>query len=197
MAYTTVANLKNYLGVSAGTDDALLQNLIERAQKTIDSYCGRTFEASADTTRKYCVGVDTQDDMLYLDEDLCQIGTGGSIITDADGTSPVTLTVTEYVTRPRNRAPYHAIELLDSSTHDWTYTTNPQNGITVTGRWAWSVTAPDDIVHACTRLAGYFYKQKDAGVFDTTAIPDAGIIQVPQGLPQDVKILLSNYRKNF
>lgn len=194
MAYTSAANLKSYLGVTAVTDDALLTQLISRAQGAIDNYCGRTFEASVDTTHKFTVNVDTDDDMLFLDDDLCQIT---SIITDADASIPVTLTTTEYVTHPRNRTPYHAIELLESCEHDWTYTTNPQNGVTVTGRWAWSVTAPDDISHACIRLAAYFYKQKDAGVYDTTAIPDAGVIQVPQGIPQDVKIILSNYRRMF
>ena len=197
MAYTTVANLRTYLNVDSATDDTLLASLIARAQKAIDSYCGHTFEAAADSTRYYTVGIDTDGDTLYLDEDLCQIGTSGSIITDADATSPVTLTVSEYIFHPRNRTPYHAIELLDTSSNDWTYTNDPHKGISVTGRFAWSVTAPDDIVHACTRLAAYFYKQKDAGVFDTTAIPDAGIIQVPQGIPQDVKIILNNYRKNF
>ncbi len=197
MAYTNVANVKTYAGIKTAEDDDLLHALIDRAQKAIDSYCGRTFEAAADSTRKFTVGIDTDDDMLFFDEDLAQIGTSGSIITDADSASPVTLTISEYIFHPRNRTPYHAVELLDSSSNSWTYTTNPQNGITVTGRWAWSVTAPDDIVHACTRLAAYYFRQKDASVFDVTAIPEAGVIQVPQGMPADVKLILNNYRKNF
>jgi hypothetical protein len=44
-------------------------------------------------------------------------------------------------------------------------------------------------------LAGYYYRQKDAGVFDTTAIPDMGVIQVPQGIPRDVQLILNPYRK--
>ena len=195
MAYTTVANLKSYLGVTGTTDDALLGYLVNRAQQAIDSYCGRTFESSADATHKFTVGVDTDDNILYLDDDLCQIT---SIITNADASSPVTLSsTTDYFTHPRNRTPYHAIELFDSSTNSWTYTTNSQNGVTVAGRWAWSLTAPDDVAHACTRLAGYFYRQKDAGVFDVTAIPDAGVIQVPQGIPKDVQLILDKYKKNF
>lgn len=194
MAYTTTANIKNYLGITGAADDILLASLIARAEQTIDSYCGRTFEAGADDTREFTVGEDTEGDTLYLDEDLCAITT---VKTDADATTPITLATSEYVTIPRNRTPYHAIKILSSSTNTWTYTTNPENGVTITGRWAWSTTAPDDIVHACTRLAGYFYRQKDAGVFDITAIPDAGVIQVPQGIPRDVKIILDKYIKNF
>lgn len=190
MAYTTAALLKTYLGVSGSGDDTLLTALIARAQSAIDHYTGRTFEASSDTTRYYSVGEDTKGDTLYLDADLCSIT---SIITDADSTSPVTLAITEYITLPRNITPYHAIRILGSSSNSWTYTDNHEKGVSVTGKFAYSTSAPDDIVHATIRLSGYYYKQKDAGVFDTTAIPDAGIIQVPQGIPRDVQLILAPY----
>ena len=192
MAYTSNVELKNYLDISGTGDDPLFDLLIESAQAVIDRYTGRTFEASADATRYFTVGVDTDGNMLYLDEDLAEITT---IKTDADATSPVTLTTTEYITHPRNITPYHAIQLLSSSDNSWTYSDDPENGIEVTGKWAWSTSAPDDIAQACIRLAAYFYRQKDAGVFDTTAIPDAGIIQIPQGIPRDVQLILNPYRR--
>lgn len=194
MAYATIASLKLYLGVGASGDDVLFTSLIARAQAGIDRFTGRTFEASADSTRKFTVGVDTVKSKLYLDEDLAAITT---ITTNADNASPDTLATSDYITHPRNRTPYYAIEIITSSTYNWTYTTDPENGITVAGKWAWSTSAPDDIVHACIRLAGYYYRQKDAGVFDTTAIPDAGIIQVPQGIPRDVQLILNPYKKGF
>lgn len=193
MAYTTAALVKTYADVTGSGDDTLITALIARAQSTIDHYTGRTFEASADTTRKFTVGVDTEGRMLYLDEDLCSITT---IKTNADnGSGGTTIASTEYVTHPRNRTPYHAIDLLSSSSNSWTYTTDAENGITIAGKWAYSTSAPDDIVHACIRLATYFYRQKDSGVMDTTAIPDAGIIQVPQGIPRDVQLILNPYRR--
>jgi hypothetical protein len=192
MAYATVADLREYGGIDGTADDYLLEALITRAQKAIDTYIQRIFEASADTTRKFTVGVDTDGLMLYLDEDLASITT---VTTDADNASPTTLTSTEYITHPRNITPYYALEILSSSSNSWTYTTDPENGITVKGRWAYSTTAPDDIIHACIRLVSYYYAQKDASVFDVTAIPDAGIIQTPQGIPADVKMILNPYRK--
>ena len=194
MAYASAPSLKAYLGIDGTGDDVLLTDLISRAQAAIDRYTGRTFEASADSTRKFTVGVDTDGQKLYLDEDLASITT---ITTNADNASPDTLTTSDYITHPRNRTPYYAIEILTSSDYDWDYTDDAENGITVAGKWAWSETAPDDIVHACLRLAGYYYRQKDAGVFDTTAIPDAGIIQVPQGIPRDVQLILNPYKKGF
>lgn len=191
MAYTTAAYLRQYLGVESEAEDVLLSDLIARAQSAIDHYCGRTFESSTDTTRNFEVGKDTDGDTLYLDRDLCSITT---VKTDADATSPVTLTAnTDYITHPRTDTPYYAIQLLGSSSYSWTYTSNPEMGVTVTGKWAYSTSAPNDIVHATIRLAAYFYKQKDAGVYDTTAIPDAGVIQVPQGIPRDVQLILAPY----
>lgn len=192
MAYTSVAQVKLYLDISETDDDQLLGDLIDYAQKAIDGYTGRSFEASADSTRYFTVGVDTEGRMLYLDEDLADIT---SVITDADATSPTTLATTDYITHPRNRTPYHAIEILGSSNNSWEYTDDPEGGISVTGKWAWSETAPNDIIHACNRLTAYYYRQKDAGVFDTTAIPDAGIIQIPQGIPRDVQLILNPYRR--
>ena len=192
MAYCTNTLVKTYLAISGSGDDALLTSLIARAQAAIDRHCGRTFEAAADTTRKFTVGDDTDQEMLYLDEDLCAITT---VTTDADGDADVLTVNTDYVTVPRNTTPYYALKILGDSSYSWTYTTNPENGITVLGRWAWSTAPPDDIVHACVRLAAYYYQQKDAQVFDTIAVPDAGVITIPAGIPADVKLILMPFRK--
>jgi len=192
MAYCTNTLVKTYLAISGSGDDALLTSLIARAQAAIDRHCGRTFEAAADTTRKFTVGDDTDQEMLYLDEDLCAITT---VTTDADGDADVLTVNTDYVTVPRNTTPYYALKILSSSDYYWTYTTEPENGITVLGRWAWSTAPPDDIVHACVRLAAYYYQQKDAQVFDTIAVPDAGVITIPAGIPADVKLILMPFRK--
>ncbi len=64
--YSSVRDLKIYLGITVDADDTLLTALIKRAQGIIDNHCKRTFEASADTTR-------------YLD---CPTGQGGRLLTD-------------------------------------------------------------------------------------------------------------------
>ena len=192
MVYCTKELVKTYLSISGAGDDDFLTALIARAQSAIDRHTGRTFEAAADTTRKFTVGEDTDEGVLYLDEDLCAITT---ITTDADGDADTLTANTDYVTVPRNTTPYYAIQIMGTSDYSWTYTTDPENGITILGRWAWSTAAPDDIVHACIRLAAYYYQQKDAQVFDTVAIPDAGVITIPAGIPADVKLVLAPYRK--
>jgi len=184
--YCTVTDVKTYQGISAAEDDTLISNLIRRAQARIDAYCVRTFEASTNTSKKFDAVSDIDGLTLYLDADLCEIDT----ITNGDG-----ITVTDYVTEPRRYTPYYAITLKASSGIVWDYTDDPEDAITVSGKWAYSEEAPDDIQHACIRLVSYYYKQKDAQVFDVTAIPGSGEIVIPKGLPADVKQILDNYRK--
>lgn len=192
MAYTTAADVKTYLAITGVGDDALITLLIARAQAAIDTLLGRTFEASSDSTRKYSPVTDVDRDTLYLDGDLCQITT---VKTNADNPAgATTIPSTAYITAPRYRTPYYAIRIVDTD-YSWEYYDIPENGIEITGRWAWSVTAPADIVQACTRLAAYFYRQRDAQVFDVTAQPELGQMVIPQGIPADVRALLAPYAR--
>lgn len=187
MAYTDVEALKAYLGIDGSEDDALLDSLIGRAQAAIETYCGRKFEASASTTKYYDV---TGSRTLFLDDDLLTLTT----LTNGDDEE---IASTEYQLLPLNETPKYAIRLKQGSTYNWESDSegNTEGVIEVTGTWGWSTAAPNDIIHATVRLAGYFYKQKDAQVFDTEAIPDAGVIMVPKGIPVDVRIILDRYRE--
>lgn len=194
-AVVSLAQLKAYLGITEATDDDLLTALLARADQAVETYCSRKFTWTGDaTTRYFTVGKDTVGRVLYFDEDCCAIS---SIITDADNADGGdTLTAnTDYITLPRNITPYHAVKLLGSSDYSWTYSDDPEMGIEVTGKWSYSETPDYDIAQATIRLAGYYYKLKDAQVFDTTVVPDAGIMMIPKGIPADVKMLLDPYRK--
>ena len=191
MGYISRAELKSYKNISIGGDDALLDALILAAQNMVEDYTGRVFAASADETRYLDVARMAEGDTLYLDKDLCAITT---VTNNADGTAEV-LTTAHYTTLPRNETPYYAIKLLTSTGKYWRYTSNSENGITIVGKWAYSTTPPSVIKQACTRLAAYFYQQRDAQVFDVTADLESGQLIIPKGLPQDVKIMLDHYRR--
>ena len=188
MAYVTVADVKRYLGISEDSDDDLLYELIAAAQKAIDLYCRRTFEASADSTRYFDYSpqcVDGYD--LWLDEDLCAITT----VTNGDSEAVAS---DEYTTLPKNDSPYYAIRILSDSGVYWTYSDEWMDAITIVGRWAYSTTAPDDIKQACKRLAAFYYRQKDAPLSDVTAIEAGTVISTP-GIPTDVRMILRTYVK--
>jgi len=168
-------------------DDDLLEDLLTRAQARVDQETRRTFEAAADGTRYFDAVDDVDGRVLFLDEDLCSI----TSITN-NGTA---LTSADYVTEPRNETPYWGIRLRKSSSQSWTFSSTPEDAIEVTGKWAYSESAPDDIVHWTLRLAGYYYKQRDAQVYDVTASPEMGQITIPQGMPRDVREGLKRYKK--
>jgi len=189
MAYCTTAQVKTYLNITVSTDDTLLTDLIARAQQTIDTCCLRTFEAAADSARAFDAVRDVRGRTLYLDADLCAI----TSITNGDGTA---LAVTDYVTEPRNRTPYHAITLRSDSDEEWVYDSQHESAITVTGRWAYSVSAPNDIVWACIRLVAWLYQQRDTGAdVDRVMLSNDGLLLLPQQMPRDVLALLTPYRR--
>jgi len=189
MAYTTLADVKSYLGIPTATtaDDTLITALIGRAQAIIDRYCDRTFEASADTTRYFTVGVDTDGGTVYLDNDLAAI----TSVTNGDGT---TVLATQYVTLG---TPFDAIKLLGSAGLFWTLTDDgdAENAIAIVGKWAYSTTAPADVVAACVRLSAYLYRQKDnAGDLDRAVIAGNTTI-LPAEIPADIRLILRPLRK--
>lgn len=195
MAYTSLASVKDYLGITTTGNDDLLTTLIAAAQAAIDRHTGRTFEASADSTKYFDAEYDTSESYTRLDWtpyglDLCAI----TSVVNGDGT---TITSTKYVTEPRHYTPYFAIKLKVSSGLYFTYDSDDDNedAIAITGKWAYSTTAPAEVAQACLRWAAYLYRQKDSGTMDVVAVPGAGIIEVPQGIPKDVTMLLKPYRR--
>lgn len=188
MAYTDAQEIREYQDIQSGSDDGLLATLAEAAQQAIDNYCRRTFEASADSTRYFDYSPEyVEGYKLHLDADLASITT----VTNGDS---VVVAASEYTTLPRNETPYYAIRLLSDSGVYWTYDDEWMDAISVTGRWAYSTTAPDDIAQACTQLAAFLYRQRDRPDFDVTAI-EAGVVIKASGMPANVRKMLAPYVK--
>lgn len=188
MSYTTVSAIKTYLGISTGTDDGLLSNLLVSAQTIIDAYTRRTFAGTAQTTRYFDAYADVDKRTLWLDEDLCIIGT----VTNGDGAS---IGTADYTTEPRNNTPYNRIVLKGNSTAAWTYNETPENAIAVTGAWHYSTVAPADIEHAATRLVAWMYAQKDNHADQDRAFIVGNTTVLPTAMPTDVVVLLEPYKK--
>jgi hypothetical protein len=190
MAYTTNTAVKAYANITGTGDDTLLTTLIARAQKQIDMYCGRTFEAS-DTIRYFNALTQTHENrrILYLDTDLAATPT---TITNGDGA----VIATGYTVRDKNTPPYYAIELLPSSGNVWTYTDDPEDAIAITGKWAYSASAPDDIVQACIELTVWMYRRRDTFVdFERPQMSPDGMVFVPTSMPKGVMATLNIYRR--
>lgn len=187
MTYCSLAQLKAYVGATDSDDDALLTDCITRAEAVIDRATKRTFEASADSTRTFDAQQDVAGRTLYLDADLCAI----TSITNGDGAA---ITALQVVSEPRNHAPYYALTLKASTGLAWTYETDPEDAISVIGRWAYSTTPPADIEQACVRLAAWLYRQKDSSSdLDRPMVSMDGATLLPAQIPADVQRMLQPY----
>jgi len=191
MSYCSLSDVKAYLSIdNANTDDdALLTSLIARAQAVIETYTGHVFEASTATTKYFDAVADVHKRFLYFNNLVCVDITS---VVNGDG---VTIASNKYTTEPRNDSPYYGIALLGSSGFSWTYTDDPENAIAITAKWAWSASPPNDIVHACIRVASWLYYQKDNAIdIDKPLLVSSGML-LPPGFPADIREMLEAYRR--
>ncbi len=195
MAYATAADLRAYIGATATTDDTQLGNAVTRAQTEIERQTHRVFEAAADTTRYYTplyrreVLGDLEDDgrTLWLGADLCAI----TSITNGNGTA---IALSDVVTIDINVKPWYAIRLKDSANIEWTFTGTPEYSISVVGRFAYSTTAPADIVSATLMLGAYLYRRREGGPdTDRNIISADGVLMAPARFPTDVSTIIKKY----
>lgn len=194
MAYASLADLKAYVNVDStnANDDALLTRFLAAAEAAVDAYTGRHFEATADTTRRFHAVEDVWGRDLVLDADLCAI----TSITNGDG---VAVAAASYTTLPANSAPYYALRLKGSSGVAWTWADDPEDAITVVGRWAYSTSAPADVMQATLRMAAFLYRQRDNSdaLAERPMMSTDGVLLLPSRLPIDVQELLAHYRKRL
>jgi len=194
MAYTTASELKTYAGITEVVHDTLLASLIARAQATIDAYVGFSFEAAADSTRYFDAasvraGGHVDGRLLTFDTWCCSI----TSVTNGDGD---TVAATYYVTEPRNGSRYYGIKLLASSGLSWESQSDgdAEKAITVVGKFAWSTTAPADIVHATLRLSLWYYRQRDSSTDLDRPMLAEGVTILPSMIPADVMRILDQYK---
>ncbi len=185
MAYATLAQAKTELGISGTGDDTILQEKLDAATIVIERETGWVFEAA--TLTRYFDSEAVEGYVLWVGGDLVSVTT----LTNGDDDSTEIVTA-DYRLLPRNEGPpYYGIKMLVDTTTTWEFDIDGE--VSVLGTWGYSASPPDDIVQACVRLAGYYYRVKDAQTYDVTAIPGAGVITIPKGIPADVKLILDRY----
>lgn len=184
MTYATITELRQYLDISSTSDDALLTALLARATALIDRHTGITFQAPADTVR-YVAPHYAHNETLWLPPRWMLAQPATTVVTPA-GASVPPAALRYYPPEP----PYVALRIIDTS-YSWRDGTED---IVITGRWAWSVSPPADIVHATIRLAAWLYRQRSAsGEGDRPTVADGGLVVLPMRLPRDIEQVLAPY----
>lgn len=187
MAYTTIADVKVYLGVGIddSADDSLIGLLVTVAQQAIDLFYGRSFEYGTATARRFHGINDVRDNRLWLDRDLCSI----TSIVNGNGE---TISAGQYTTVPLNETPYYAIQLKRSSGVNWEWEDDPEGAITVTGKWSYSVSAPVHVAQLCRWLVSMMFKGKDdvLQTGDSNLVGEAESI-LTGNLTPEIRLLMS------
>lgn len=128
-SYCSLTDVKSYLAITTSTDDVLLQLMLDAATARIDAFCSRTFQAASNTTRYFDTTRDLRDGEIELDADLSHLSSVSN--------GGVDLPVSYIYHDPRNSTPWYLLGIRSSYSEAWTYATDVQDAIGVTGRWAY------------------------------------------------------------
>lgn len=199
MAYTTRALIKTRLAIGSTTEhDTAIDNWISAATSWINNETGRVFEAATDT--KYFTPL-TQANGGNLSEDYRTLWVSPfnlvtiTTLTNGDST---TVASSKYVLLPANNAPYYGIRLKSDAAISWTYSTAPENAISIAGTWGWSAAVPAVITEATEQVVVYWYQNQKAGgnAGQATVSGDGTYLPAPR-LPKDLSDLLCAYRRKL
>lgn len=161
-SYTTKQQVENYLQIDISTDlDTQVDSWIGMAEKYINTYTDRSFEASTET-KKYAGG----DDSIWVD-DLLSVNNVWMVENDATGDAGTTeLSTTDYYLKQgdnANKTPYNKIEISENGNYN--YFESGQLNIWINGSWGFSTVVPEDIKMVATKLVASIVKSgKDGNI---------------------------------
>ena len=191
MAYTTIALVKDFLGIPSSTSsaDPPLTAAVNAAQDLVDGYTNNTFENTTEA-RNF-----RADDPYVLLVDPFNTVTGLVVKTDTadDGTYDTTLTVTtDFVVQPFNQAPFTSILNVSG---DWPRYDSGRPAVQVTASYGDrnSNGVPYAVQQAALILAARLYQRKASPLGIMTGFADYGIARISKQDP-DVAALLQQYK---
>lgn len=186
--YASLQEYKDYQRITSTdvVDDSFIESALEAASRWIDRESGTRFYTETET-RHY----DTPTaNLIMLDANFTAI----TSVTNGDGTS---VAASNFVTLPANSVPLYGIELKTASGIKWLETNgSPQQAITVVGSVGYSALPPKDIYFACLEIAKSLYSRRFGENMSTkTVITPAGVVQIPEGVPDMAAMTIANYRR--
>ncbi len=191
MDYTTLANVKQAIGATENTDDALISRLITEASRVID---------------RYCAGSSNSDNYLEQETitDLVIDGLGdakGNILCHPPKPRIISVSAASYRPSPLDSwlsiAADH-VQIKGSSV--WLFAgASERYGLQVKlsftgGLAAATANLPGDIVNAADLLSIRFYREIKSGVTDSIGVAELGTLQYTKALPVRVVELLKPWR---
>lgn len=193
--YVTLSGLKNYLRIVDSVDDALLEQIIESASRSIDRIANRRFYLDANASARYY----NQASVVRCQTDDIGSLTGLTVQTDPDssGVYQTTLVVDQdFILEPVNAGasnrPWTNITIVGST--GFSYPVNMRPQVKVTARWGWP-SVPDDIEQATYILSADIYKRRDA-VGGVLGLSELGAVRMSP-LGRDIAAMVRAYRREL
>jgi len=201
--YCTLAELQAYLTAvgltfaTDGTNDNVMEEIIEAASRLFDGETRRTFYARAAETRYFDVpDADSRDPReLKLDDDLLSIDTGGLVNGDT-----TVITSAYYKLLPLNLTQKRVIRLKDSSSYYWSSDSSGDvvGVISVKGSWGYAATAPDNVKQAVLEISAGAYKRRfGENLSAVTTITAAGVTITPQDVTVYAQRTINAYQRKL
>lgn len=182
-AYTTRAEVKSILGLTASDQDAVIDLLIDWASQFIESATNRSFVA-ATATRVYDWHNQTK---LRLNTDLLTL----TSVTCNDG--EVLSPSTHVLLYPLSGPPYRWLEIKQGSGKIFTWSGTKQQALSVAGTWGRTASPPEDIVTACNALVIQALNTLAESGLESVSV-DFATQTFERELPTGVKATLARYR---
>ena len=186
--YTTINNVKAQIDAHETTDDALLEQFITDASRTIDRYC-----AGALGSDNYFVQETVTDRIMYgtVDHDrVLWVWPLKPIVSDVSHIAYQYNPSGTWISIPANyvRIDGYAVSVPGMSCPAGKLRVK----MTYTGGYA---TIPDDIANACALLAIRFYREVKSGLTDSIGVAELGTLQYTLAIPKRVQFMLAPYRR--
>ena len=191
MAYTTIALVKNYLGIddSVTAEDTALTAAVNAAEDLVDGYTGTTFNTITEARTyipfsRYVVNVD-------------QFNTTAGLVvkldSSNDGTFDTTLDAGDYQVEPLNAGPYYKLRRLNGV---FPVFTNDRATVQVTAAYGVRGTegVPYGVQQAALILAARLFQRKASPLGYEAGWADWGPMRISRTDP-DVSALLQQYKK--
>lgn len=190
MAYPTVAQLKEFCGVSVSTDDTILGQILSGTVKDFEAKTSRVFVA-ASSTKNFPV----ERPWVYrlrrmnLQQDFVSV----SALVNGDGTA---ISSDDYeLYSASGEAPYLEIHLAPDVPAF--FGGSRGNGrIAVTASWGFSASCPSDVFLAILEWGKFRYQQRSsAGGGQIQATSRAGVLMGPSLMPDSVATVIEARRR--
>ena len=197
--YLTTSEAQSYIGMSAGSDTAELDDVITSVSRMIDRFCGRQFFQSTSTQKFF----DCEPDQETL-----TFGPYGDLVTatavayddNDDGVYEVTIAATDYQLLPQGATtrgpisePFTGLRVLSGVSLPLAPAASGRTGLVrITGTWGWPA-VPVEVKQAARILVAEVFKLADAPL-GVAGVSEFGVVRVQRQMPARAIQLLQPYR---